>query len=333
MRRRDFIAVMGGATATWPLTATWPFVASAEPGAPVIGLVSIGASPDDPANFRPFLQQMAELGYTDGRNVRYERRFAAGNDSLVEGFITDLVRRQVDIIVVTGTRETIAAKRATSSTPIVTFLHPDVIGAGLAQSLSRPGGNLTGLTTLDTDLYGKRLQIFKQAVPHLTRAGVLVSGRQPAYARGSSWEQSFQEAARSLKIELEIAEADESNLEPVLDTLAARGVQGLVVTSDGVYVAQARALAEGALKYRLPTMFVYRRQVQAGGLMAYAARTPDLSRRAAFFVDRIIKGAKPADLPIEQPIHFELIINLKTARVLGLEPSATLLALADEVIE
>jgi putative ABC transport system substrate-binding protein len=333
MRRRDFIAVMGGATATWPLTATWPFVASAEPGVPVIGLVSIGASPDDPANFRPFLQQMAELGYTDGRNVRYERRFAAGNDSLVEGFIADLVRRQVDIIVVTGTRETIAAKRATSSTPIVTFLHPDVIGAGLAQSLSRPGGNLTGLTTLDTDLYGKRLQIFKQAVPHLTRAGVLVSGRQPAYARGSSWEQSFQEAARSLKIELEIAEADESNLEPVLDTLAARGVQGLVVTSDGVYVAQARALAEGALKYRLPTMFVYRRQVQTGGLMAYAARTPDLSRRAAFFVDRIIKGAKPADLPIEQPIHFELIINLKTARVLGLEPSATLLALADEVIE
>jgi putative tryptophan/tyrosine transport system substrate-binding protein len=333
MRRRDFITVMGGATAAWPLTATWPFVASAEPGRAVIGLVSIGASPDDPANFRPFLQQMAELGYTDGRNVKYERRFAAGNDSLVEGFIADLVRRQVDIIVVTGTRETIAAKRATSSIPIVTFLHPDVIGAGLAQSLSRPGGNLTGLTTLDTDLYGKRLQIFKQAVPNLTRAGVLVSGRQPAYARGSSWEHSFQEAARSLKIELEIAEADERNLEPVLDTLAARGVQGLVVTSDGVYVAQAKALAEGALKYRLPTMFVYRRQVQAGGLMAYAARTPDLSRRAAFFVDRIIKGAKPADLPVEQPIHFELIINLKTARVLGLEPSATLLALADEVID
>jgi ABC-type uncharacterized transport system substrate-binding protein len=307
LRRREFITLLGGAAAC-------PFAAAAQPPQPVIGLVSIGASPTDPANFRPFLQQMAELGYVEGRNIKLERRFAAGNDRLVEGFMTDLVRRQVDVIVVTGTRETIAAKRATSSIPIVTFLHPDVIGAGLAQSLARPGGNLTGLTTLDTDLYGKRLELLKQAVPSLTKAAVLVSGS-------------------SLKIELEIAEADESNLESILDSLAARGQQGLVVTSDGIYVAQAKVLAERAIKRRLPAMFVYRQQVQDGGLMAYAARTPDLSRRAAFFVDRIIKGAKPADLPIEQPTHFELIINLKTAKVLGLDLPGTLLAQADEVIE
>jgi putative ABC transport system substrate-binding protein len=247
--------------------------------------------------------------------------------------MADLVRRQVDVIVVTGTRETIAAKQATSSIPIVTFLHPDLIGAGLAQSLARPGGNLTGLTTLDTDLYGKRLEILKQAVPNLTKAGVLVSGRQPSYGRGSPWEQALRAAAHSLKIELEITEADESNLESVLDSLAARGQQGLIVTSDGIYVAQAKVLAERTIKHRLPAMFVYRQQVQDGGLMAYAARTPDLSRRAAFFVDRIIRGAKPADLPIEQPTHFELIINLKTAKVLGLDLPATLLAQADEVIE
>jgi putative ABC transport system substrate-binding protein len=208
-----------------------------------------------------------------------------------------------------------------------------VIGGGLAQSLARPGGNLTGLTTLDTDLYGKRLEMLKQVVPNLTRTGVLVSGRQPSYGRGSPWEQAFQAAARSLKIELVIADAHESNLESVLDALATGGVHGLVVTSDGIYVAAAKALADMAIKRRLPAMFVYRQQVLDGGLMAYAARTPDLSRRAAFFVDRIIKGAKPADLPIEQPTHFELIINLKTAKILGIDFPATLLAQADEVIE
>jgi putative tryptophan/tyrosine transport system substrate-binding protein len=136
-----------------------------------------------------------------------------------------------------------------------------------------------------------------------------------------------------LKIELVIADAHESNLESVLDALATGGVHGLVVTSDGIYVAAAKALADMAIKRRLPAMFVYRQQVLDGGLMAYAARTPDLSRRAAFFVDRIIKGAKPADLPIEQPTHFELIINLKTAKILGIDFPATLLAQADEVIE
>jgi putative tryptophan/tyrosine transport system substrate-binding protein len=328
VKRREFITLLGGA-------AAYPFAVAAEPAGPmpIVGLVSIGASPNDAANFRPFLQQMAELGYVDGHNINFERRFATGNDGLMEGFMADLVRRQVDIIVVTGTRETIAAKRATSSIPIVTFLHPDVIGGGLAQSLARPGGNLTGLTTLDTDLYGKRLEMLKQVVPNLTRTGVLVSGRQPSYGRGSPWEQAFQAAARSLKIELVIADAHESNLESVLDALATGGVHGLVVTSDGIYVAAAKALADMAIKRRLPAMFVYRQQVLDGGLMAYAARTPDLSRRAAFFVDRIIKGAKPADLPIEQPTHFELIINLKTAKILGIDFPATLLAQADEVIE
>jgi putative tryptophan/tyrosine transport system substrate-binding protein len=326
MKRREFITLAGGVAIAWPLAARAQHV-------PIIGLVSIGASPTDPANFRPFLEQMRELGYVDGQNVILDRRFAAGDDGLIGGFVADLVRRPVDIIVVTGTRETIAAKRATTSIPIVTFTHPDPIGMGLAESLAHPGGNITGLTTMDVELYGKRIEILKQAVPSLKRAGVLVSGRQPFYKVGSQWAHNFETEAHSLGIALDIVEADENNLDGMLATLAARGAQGLVVTSDGVYVALGKALAEGAINHRLPAIFVFREQVRAGGLLAYAAKVADLSRRAAFFVDRILKGARPTDLPIEQPTKFELVINLKTAKALGLEIPPTLLARADEVIE
>jgi len=329
MRRRDFFTLLGGAA------ATWPYVARAEqaPMLPIIGLVSIGASRTDPANFRPFLEQMGELGYVDGQNVIFDRRFAEGDDSLINGFVADLVRRPVNIIVVTGTRESIAAEQATSSIPIVTIVNPDPIGMGLAQSLAHPGGNVTGLTTMDIDIYGKRLELLNQAVPNLKRAGVLVSGRQPLYKRDSPWARNFETAANSLGVALEFVEADENDLDSAIAALVTHGARGLVVTADGVYVALGKKIAENAIKHRLPAIFAFRDQAQAGGLLAYAAKTADLSRRAAFFVDRILKGAKPADLPIEQPIIFELIINLKTAKLLGLTVSPTLLATADEVIE
>jgi putative ABC transport system substrate-binding protein len=328
MKRRSFMSLLGGA-------AAWPLAARAQQAAklPIIGLVSIGATPTDPANFRPFLAQMRELGYVDGQSVIFDRRFVAGDDRLVASVVTDLVRRPVDIIVVTGTREAIAAKQATSSIPIVTFVHPDPVGMGLAESLAHPGGNVTGLTTMDVELYGKRIEILKQTVPALKRAGVLISGRQPFYRPGSVWAHNFEAAAQSLGIALDIVEADENNLDGALAALADQGAQGLVITSDGVYVAERKMLAEGAIKHRLLTIFVFRSQVQAGGLLAYAAKAADLSRRAAFFVDRILKGARPADLPIEQPTVFELVVNLKTAKALGLEIPATLLARADEVIE
>jgi ABC-type uncharacterized transport system substrate-binding protein len=325
MKRREFITLLGGA-------AIWPVMARAQ-RVPVVGLVSIGASPAEPVNFRPFLEQMRELGYVDGQNIIFDRRFAAGDDRLIGGFVADLVRRPVDIIVVTGTREAIAAKRATSSIPIITFTHPDPVGMGLAESLARPGGNVTGLTTMDVELYGKRVELLKQAVPTLKRVGVLVSERQPFYKLGSSWAHKFEMDATSLGIALDMVEADENTLDNALATLMNRRVQGLVVTSDGVFVAQGKALAEGAIKHRLPSIFAFRQQVQAGGLLAYAARVADLSRRAAFFVDRVLKGTKPADLPIEQPTEFELVINLKTAKALNVEIPPTLLATADEVIE
>ncbi len=293
----------------------------------------MGASPSDPGNFRPFLEQMRALGYVDGQNIAFDRRFAAGDDSLIGGFVADLVRRPVDIIVATGTREAAAARRATSSIPIVTFLHPDPTGMGLAESLARPGGNVTGLTTMDLEIYGKRIEILKQAVPYLRKVAVLISGRQPQYERGSPWARSLEAAAQSLGVELGIVEADEKNLDSALAAVAARGTQGLVVASDGVYVAHARAVAEGAIRHRLPAIFVFREQVRSGGLLAYTAKVADLSHRAAFFVDRILKGARPADLPIERPTKFELMINLNTAKLLGLEIPPTLLVQADEVFE
>jgi putative tryptophan/tyrosine transport system substrate-binding protein len=327
--RRAFFTLLGGAAVGWPLAAR------AQPvrNTPIVGLVSIGASPNDPANLRPFLEQMRELGYVDRQNIVFERRFAAGDDGLIKDFVADLVRHQVDIIVATGTREVAAAKQATSSIPIVTFITPDPIGMGFAQSLARPGGNVTGLTTMDVEIYGKRTELLKQAVPSLKRVGVLISGRQLLYMRGSPWAQNFEATARSLGVELEIVEADENNLDSAIGGLAKNGAHGLVVTSDGVYVAHGKPLAESALKHRLPGIFAYREQVRAGGLLAYAAKVEDLSRRAAFFVDRIIRGERPANLPIERPTKFELSINLKTAKSFGLEMPPTLLALADEVIE
>jgi len=331
MRRRHFLRVLGGGVAAWPLTVRAQQARSIP--VPIVGLVSIGASSAEPANLGPFLDQMRTLGYIDGQNIEFDRRFAAGRDELIEGYVADLVRRPVDVIVVTGTRESIAAKRATSSIPIVMIVNPDPIGMALVESLSRPGGNVTGLTTMDLDIYGKRIEILKSAVPKLVKAGVLITPGKPYYQPGSPWAREVTAAARSLGVELEIVEADETSFDGVLAALIANGAQGLIVTSDGVYIAHREALAASTLKHRLPAIFAYRNQAMAGGLMAYAAKVDDLSRRAASFVDRILKGAKPADLPIERPNRFELIINLKAAKILALDLPAGLLAQADDVIE
>jgi putative tryptophan/tyrosine transport system substrate-binding protein len=328
VKRRAFISLLGGA-------AAWPLVAPARQlrALPVIGLVSIGASGTDPGLLNPFLEQMARLGYVEGQNVIFDRRFAAGHDERIAGFIADLVRRPVDIIVVTGTRESIAAGEATSSIPIVTIVNPDPVGLGLAHGLARPGGNVTGLTSMDFSLYGKRIEILKQAVPGLTKAGVLMSGGKLSYRRDSLWARSVEADARLLGIELDFVEAGEEQLDRALAALAAGGMQGLVVIADGTYNAQRKMVTETALKHRLPAIFSFRQFADVGGLLVYAARYADLSRRAASFVDRILKGTKPADLPIEQPTEFELIINLRSAKKLGLELPAMLLAQADEVIE
>jgi ABC-type uncharacterized transport system substrate-binding protein len=332
-RRRAFITLLGGAAA-WPLAA-WPLRLSAQQARvpPVVGLLSIGAGAGDPVLFGPFLEQMGQLGYIDGQNVIFDRRFAGGDDERINDFVADLVRRPVDIIVVTGTRESIATSEATSSIPIVTIVNPDPIGQGLAQSLARPGGIVTGLTSMDFAIYGKRIEILKQAVPGLKKAGMLISGGKLSYRRDSLWARGVTADARSLGLELDIVEAGADRLDGALAAMAAAGVGGVVVSAHGVYNAHRKALAEATIRYRLPAIFAFRQHADVGGLLVYAARNADLSRRAAFFVDRILKGARPADLPIEQPTKFELVINLRTAKALGLDLPAILLARADEVIE
>src|SRR5450432_320382 len=328
MRRREFTTLIGCA-------ALLPRATRAQQASslPRVGLVSIGADPGDPVVFRPFLGQLRELGYIEGRNISLERRFAAGRDELIGDFVADLVQRKVDIIVVTGDRESTTAKNATATIPIVTIVATDPIRTGLAASLARPGGNVTGLTTMDRGIYGKRIEILKQVVPHLSKAALLLTLGNGTYTPGSPWAHDVDTDARSLGVELFIVETDPTNLEAAIASAAAHGAQALVVASDGTLVARRREIAESAITHRLPTMFAFRENVLAGGLMMYAARVADLSRRAAFFVDRILKGSRPSDLPIEQPITFELIINLKTAKILDLTLPPPLLAQADEVIE
>jgi len=328
MRRREFMTLFGGAAV---LSRT--VRAQQAPAIPRLGLVSIGADPGNPVVFRPFLEQLRELGYLEGRNITLERRFAAGRDELIGDFVADLVQRKVDIIVVTGDRESIAAKNATSTIPIVTIVSTDPIRTGLAASLARPGGNVTGLTTMDQGIYGKRIEILKQVLPNLSKAALLLSLGNATYTPGSSWAHDVESDARSLGVELFIVETDPTNFEAAIATAAADGAQALVGASDGTIVARRREIAESAIAHRLPTMFAFRENVLAGGLMMYAARAADLSRRAAFFIDRILKGSRPSDLPIEQPVTFELIVNLKTAKMLDLTVPAPLLAQADEVVE
>jgi putative tryptophan/tyrosine transport system substrate-binding protein len=214
------------------------------------------------------------------------------------------------------------------------MLHPDPIGTGLAQSLNRPGGNVTGLTAMEASgIDGKRIELLKQVVPGLHRAGVMVSRNRPDRREDTPWGRDLADLARSQDVSLDFVEFDAGTVEAAMSAVAARGAQGLIYPPDGVAIARRNEIADGAIRHKLPTIFALRQNVEAGGLMSYSARVADLTRRAAFFVDRILKGSKPSDLPIEQPTTFELFINLRTAKALGVILTPTLLAIADEVIE
>jgi putative tryptophan/tyrosine transport system substrate-binding protein len=330
MRRRDVLALLGAPAALAMLTPAH----AQQPVVPHIGLVSIGADPTNPVIFAPFLQQMRALGYLDGHNIQFEKRFAGGHDERIGGFMADLVQREVQAIVVTGQRETEAAHKATTSIPIVTIVHPDPIGMGLAQSLARPGANVTGLTAMETaELHGKRMELLKQAVPGLQTVGVLVSNGRADYKRDTAWFAALDGVARPLGLSLDHVGFEADTVDAAISAALGRGTQALICLADGVVIARRVDIAETALRLKLPTISAQRPNVDAGGLMSYSGRIADMSRRAAFFVDRILKGAKPADMPIEQPTTFELIVNLKTAKALGLTLPPAVLALADEVIE
>jgi putative ABC transport system substrate-binding protein len=325
MNRRDFITLLGSAAA-WPLAAR-----AQQPGKlPTIGFLgSTTASIGSPL-IAPFLQRLRDLDWIEDRTVAIEVRWADARAERFTEIATEFVRLNVDVIVTYGAPPVIAAKQATSVIPIVFAAAGDPVGNALVASLSQPGGNVTGLSIQGTDLAGKRLELLREVVPALRRLAIMANVDAP----GAVYEMNeVQAMARALGLELvllEIRRAEE--IAPAFEALKGRA-DALYVCTDVVVAThrtQIGALALGAL---LPTMLANREWSKAGGLMSYGPNFPDLFRRAADFVDRILRGAKPADIPVEQPTRFDLVINLKIAKALGLEVPPTLLARADEVLE
>jgi len=321
MKRREFITLLGGSVALWPLTAHAQKVFK-------IGLLDTGLG----ANFAvPFVGKLVELGYVEGKNVVIERRSAEGNAELLAGLAADLVRQQVDVIVTAGTPAGFAAKKATSTIPIVLGANSDPVGVGLVASLARPGGNATGNSLMAPDLSAKRLEILHALAPEISRIAILWDSSNPGMA----------ERVRETKIA-----ADQSHV--LLHTVGPRNLNeldtafadllnarpdALLVTAEAFTRQHLVRILDFANSNKIPAMFEDSSYVVAGGLMSYGPDYQDVFRKAAVFVDKILKGAKPADLPIEQPTKFELVINLKTAKAIGLSVPPTLLTTADKVIE
>jgi putative tryptophan/tyrosine transport system substrate-binding protein len=325
MRRRDFIKAIACSVGTWPLAA-----GAQQPGRVArIGYLSPAVtSPRDQA----FRQRLQELGYVEGKNIVVEYRFAEGNFDRLRALAEELVRLEVDVIVAVVTQATLAAKHATKTIPIVFAAVSDPLGTGLVVSLARPGGNVTGTAGMSADVVGKSLELLKEVAPAVSRVAVIWNPDNAIYQ--AQMLRDTQLAAGRLEIELRIiAIRGAHELEPTFADIARTQVGALIVFGDPVYLPHAARMADLANKSRLPAMYSIREYAVAGGLMAYGASFPALFRRAADYVDRILKGAKPADLPVEQPTKFEFVINLKSAKALGITIPPTLLATADEVIE
>ena len=328
MRRREFIAALGGA-------AAWPVLARAQQGrkAPVVGVLWHAGSEREEAPFLAALRHgLADLGHVEGQNLVIENRFANEQYDRFNGLAAELAESKVDVLVAVSPAAAAAAKRATSTIPVVFVVVPDPVSSKLVESLARPGGNVTGLSNLVVDLSAKRLQLFKEAVMDLSRVALLVNTGDPGIARRTVEE--AQDAATRLSLTLQAIEiAQPGELDAVFSTLNRERVDGVMTTLDAMMFNERKRIADLALLQKLPVMVHNRQMVEAGGLISYGPSFPDLFRRAAAYVDKILKGEKPADIPVEQPTKFELVINLKTAKALGLTIPPTLLARADEVIE
>ena len=278
-----------------------------------------------------FREGLRQLGYVEGHNLIIKYQWAEGQQERSAVLAAELVRLKPDVILTSGTLGTLAAKQATQSIPIVTAIVGDPVAAGLVSSLAKPGGNVTGLSTLAPELSGKRLELFKQAVPKLSRVVALLNPANPFTT--IAWK-ATQPAADALGVKLQPVEARSPNdLDRAFATIKEARPNGLIVLPDRLLLAYRASIVQFMAKNRLPGMFPFREFVQEGGLMAYGPDYTDMFRRAATFVDKILKGAKPADLPIEQPTKFDLVINLKTAKALGLTIPQSVLLRADEVIQ
>jgi putative tryptophan/tyrosine transport system substrate-binding protein len=326
MRRRDFMTLLGA-------TATWPLAARAQPARKVyrIGMLETISEALNATNLAAFRESLHDLGYIERKNIVIEYRSADGRAERFADLATELVDLKVDLIVTRGTPATLAAKTATTTIPVVMAAVSEPFGSGLVVSLARPGGNITGLSSFATMLDAKRVELLREAVPGIVRIATFLNMGNPV--QSGEWK-AIEVAAQSMGIQPQLVDLRRvEDIEPAFRAAIAQHAEALVVGIDAVMQANPRLIAELAAKHRLPAIYASREFVEAGGLLAYSVSYLDLYRRTAIYVDKILKGAKPADLPIEQPIKFELVINLTIAKALGLTVPPTLLARAEELIE
>jgi putative tryptophan/tyrosine transport system substrate-binding protein len=332
--RRRFLT--GVATALTPMgTAAHAQEYKAQQAAKVARIGVLGGSPAATPLGEAFLQGLRDLGYVEGRTVVIERRFDEGKLERLPALAAELVALKVDVIVTTGsTPAALAAKQATRTVPIVFTAAPDPVGSGLVTSLARPGGNVTGLSLLAPELVGKRLELLTQAVPGVSRVAVLWQPGGQVERTEKDMLKRAEVAGRALGVRLQFVEArGPADFDRAFSDMTRARVGALTVLGGAIFFNERRRLVDLAAKNRLPTVYSFRDYVDAGGLMSYGANLPDLFRRAATYVDKILKGATPADLPVEQPTKFELVINLKTAKALGLTIPPSVLGRADELIQ
>jgi len=328
MKRREFIRLLGGAVAAWPLTAR------AQQGDRMRIGVFMPLAEDDlvgQARIAAFLQGLQHTGWTDGGNVRIDYRWSAGDDERVRRHAAELVALAPDVILATGSATVGALLQATRTIPIVFPIAVDPVGAGFVESLARPGGNATGFLLFEYGISGKWLELLKEIAPKLKRVAIL---RDPSIAAGSGQLGAIQSVAPSLGVELSpFGVRDGGEIERAIDAFARVPNSGLIVTGTPLATVHRDLIIALAVRYRLPAVYYDRLFVSAGGLISYGPDILDQYRRAAAYVDRILRGEKPADLPVQAPTKYELVINLKTAKDLGLTLPDSLLARADEVIE
>jgi len=327
MERRRFIEVIAGCLLAAPLTA------DAQPAAkvPRIGFLGNSTAALEANLVGPFREGLRELGYVEGRNILIEYRWAEGKNERLPALIAELIALKVDVIVTAGTPAALAVKKATTSIPLVMAAVGDPVGVGLVASLARPGGNVTGLSAIAPELEGKRLELLREVVPRLSHIAVLWNPDNP-FQPGSLKEARAAAQVLGIKVQL-LGVRTAEDFPAAFAAILKERPDALLVLADRIFLHNRARIVDFEAKRRLPGMYPYRELVEAGGLMSFGPSYADMHRRAATYVDKILKGAKPADLPVEQPTKFDLVINLKTAKALGLTIPPSLLGRADEVIQ
>ena len=328
LKRREFITLLGGAAAAWPLAER-----AQQPAAKVPRIGFLGNSTADlEANLvGPFRDGLRALGYEEGRNIVIEYRWAEGEYERFPALIAELVASNVDVIVTAGTPASLAVKKATTTIPLVMVAVGDPVATGLVASLARPGGNITGLTSISVEMEGKRLELLREVVPKVSHIAVLWNAASPIQVIE---EGEVRAAARVLGIKmLSLGVRTREEIDDALATIIGERPDALLVLADRLFLHHRTRIMDFAAQERLPGVHAYRELVEAGGLMSYGPSYADMHRRAAAYVDKILKGAKPADLPVERPVKFELVVNLKAAKALGLTIPPSVIFRADEIIE